>query len=142
MASGALLLVGIACWRFIPNLPHHMVILAFKAATTSSVIMCGLTCYVFLAIFFYGVRFRVHAAAIACGLTAYVMTRMLVYVGVLNTGSPDVWGLLSRRSKPVYILILFVWSLMLWMEEPKRKTTTEMHSLILRMRSIERAQSK
>ena len=140
--AATLLLVGIVCWKFIPSLPHPIVTLAFKAATTSSVIMCGLMCYVFLAIFFYGVRFRVHAAAISYGLTAYVMTRMLVYVGVLNTGSQDVWELLSRWSKPLYILMLFVWSLMLWLEEPKRKISTEMHKLIVRMRSIERAPSK
>jgi hypothetical protein len=140
--AAALLLMGIAGWRFIPSLPHPIVTLALKAATTSSVIMCGLTSYVFMAIFFYGVRFRVHAAAIAYGLTAYVMTRVLVYVGVLNTGGPYVWELLSRWSKPVYILMLFVWSLMLWLEEPKRKIGREMHTLIVRMRSIERAQSK
>jgi hypothetical protein len=138
----ALLLMGIGGWGLIPSLPHPMVTLALKAATTSSVIMCGLTFYVFMGIFFYGVRFRVHAAAIAYGLTAYVMTRMLVYVGVLNTGSPGVWELLSRWSKPIYILMLFVWSLMLWLEEPERKISTEMHTLIVRMRSIERAQSK
>jgi FtsH-binding integral membrane protein len=80
--------------------------------------------------------------AIAYGLTAYVLIRMLVYVAVLNTGSAEVWELLSRWSKPLYILMLFGWSLMLWLEEPKRKVSTEMHAMILRTRSIERAQSK
>jgi signal transduction histidine kinase len=127
----ALLLVGMACWIFLPGVPHPMTLkhtipilmvnLAFKAATTSSVIMCGLACYFFRAIFLYGVRFRVHAAAIAYGLTAYVLTRMLVYVSVLNTGSRYLWDLLSRWSKPLYILVLLVWSLMLWLDEPKRK---------------------
>lgn len=140
--AAALLLGGIACWIFLPSLPRPIVTLAFKAATTSTVIMCGLTCYVFLAIFFYGVRFRVHAAAIAYGLTAYVLTRMLVYVAVLNTGSTEVWEWLARWSKPLYILMLFGWSLMLWLEEPKRKITTGMHTLIVRMRAIEHAQSK
>ena len=58
-----------------------------------SITMCGLTVYVFLAAFFYGVRFRVHAVAITYGLTAYSLTRMLVYVAVLNTGSAEVWEL-------------------------------------------------
>jgi hypothetical protein len=137
-----LLITGVSCWVLGPSLPKPIVTLAFKAATMTSIIMCGLIVYVFLAAFFYGLRFRVHAVAIAYGLTAYVLIRMLVYVAVLNTGSAEVWEWLSRWSKPLYILMLFGWSLMLWLEEPNRKVSPEMHSMILRTRSIERAQSK
>jgi len=142
--GAALLLMGVMCWILLPSLPDAspIVALAFKAATASTVIMLGLTGYVSLAVFFYGVRFRVHAAAITYGLTAYVLTRMLVYVGVVNASSLDFQEKLLRWSKPLYILMLFVWSLMLWLEEPKRKLSTEMHALITRKRSIERAPAK
>jgi len=137
----AVLIMGIGCWVLAPTMPKPIVTLAFKAATTTSITMCFLTVYVFLSAFFYGVRFRVHAVAITYGLTAYATIRMLVYVAILNTGSADAWELLSRWSKPLYILMLYVWSLMLWLEEPKRKMSPEMHAMILRSRSIERAQS-
>ena len=140
--AAALLIMGFCCWALAPTLPNPIVTLAFKAATITSITMCGLTVYVFLAAFFYGVRFRVHAVAITYGLTAYSLTRMLVYVAVLNTGSADTWELLSRWSKPLYILMLFGWSLMLWLEEPKRKISAEMHALIVRTRYIERVQSR
>ena len=140
--AAALLITGISCWALAPRLPSPIVTLAFKAATMTSIIMCGLTLYVFLAAFFYGVRFRVHAVAITYGLTAYALTRMLVYVAVLNTGSADTWELLSRWSKPLYILMLFGWSLMLWLEEPHRKMSPEMHALMARTRHIERAHSR
>lgn len=138
----ALLITGISCWALAPELQNPIVTLAFKAATMTSITMCGLTVYVFLAAFFYGVRFRVHSVAITYGLTAYALTRMLVYVAVLNTGSAEAWELLSRWSKPLYILMLFGWSLMLWLEEPKRKFSPEMQALLVGMRSVERAQSK
>jgi len=140
--AAALLITGISCWTLAPELPNPIVTLAFKAATMTSITMCGLTVYVFLAAFFYGVRFRVHAVAITYGLTAYALTRMLVYVAVLNTGSADAWELLSRWSKPLYILMLFGWSLMLWLEEPDRKLSPEMHAQKARTRYIERAQSR
>lgn len=138
----AVLITGITCWVLAPRLPNPIVTLAFKAATISSIVMCCLTVYVFLTAFFYGLRFRVHAVAIIYGLTAYVLTRMLVYVAVLNTGSAEAWESLSRWSKPLYILMLFGWSLMLWLEEPKRKLSPEMYDLIMRARPIEHAQSK
>jgi hypothetical protein len=138
----ALPITGISCWVLAPRLPNPIVTLAFKAATMTSITMCGLTVYVFLAAFFYGVRFRVHAVAITYGLTVYALTRMLVFVAVLNTGSAEVWEFLSRWSKPLYILILFGWSFMLWLEEPKRKVSPEMQALIMRARYIERAQSR
>ena len=140
--AAALLITGISCWTLAPELPNPIVTLALKAATMTSITMCGLTVYVFLAAFFYGVRFRVHAVAITYGLTAYALTRMLVYVAVLNTGSADAWELLSRWSKPLYILMLFGWSLMLWLEEPDRKLSPEMHAQKARTRYIERAQSR
>jgi hypothetical protein len=140
--AAALLATGISCWALAPRLPNPIVTVAFKAATMTSITMCGLTVYVFLAAFFYGVRFRVHAVAITYGLTVYSLTRMLVYVAVLNTGSAEVWELLSRWSKPLYILMLFGWSFMLWLEEPKRKISSEMYELRERTRYIERAQSR
>jgi hypothetical protein len=140
--AAALLITVISCLALAPRLPNPIVTLALKAATMASITMCGLTVYVFLAAFFYGVRFRVHAVSITYGLTAFSLTRMLVYVAVLSTGSADVWELLSRWSKPVYILMLFGWSLMLWLEEPKRKISPEMCELIVRTRYIERAQSR
>ncbi len=141
--GAALLITGISCWALAPTLPARPIVtLAFKAATMTSITMCGLTVYVFLAAFFYGVRFRVHAVAITYGLTAYSLIRMLVYVAVLNTGSPDVWEFLSRWSKPLYIVMLFGWSLMLWLEEPSRKISQEMYELIVRTRYMERAQTR
>jgi hypothetical protein len=140
--AAALLITGISCWGLAPTLKNPIVTLAFKAATMTSITMCGLTVYVFLAAFFYGVRFRVHAVAITYGLTAYALTRMLVYVAVLNTGTAETWELLSRWSKPLYIFMLFGWSLMLWLEEPDRKLSPEMHAQKARMRYIERAQSR
>jgi len=138
----AVLITGISCWALAPTLSDAMVTLAFKAATMTSLTMCGLTVYAFLAAFFYGVRFRVHAVAITYGLTAYSMTRMLVYVAVLNIATTDAWEVLSRWSKPLYIVMLFGWSLMLWLEEPKRKISSEMYELTVRTRYIERAQSR
>jgi hypothetical protein len=67
---------------------------------------------------------------------------MLIYFAVLNTGSAEAWELLSRWSKPLYILMLFGWSLMLWLEEPKRKISSEMYELTVRTRYIERTQSR
>ena len=140
--AAAMLITVISCWAIAPTLPRPIVTLAFKAATMTSVTMCGLTVYVFLAAFFYGVRFRVHAVSITYGLTAYSVIRMLVYVTVLNTGSAEAWDSLSRWSKPLYILMLFGWSLMLWLEEPERKISREMYELIARTRYIERAHSR
>jgi hypothetical protein len=140
--AAVLLITVISCWALAPKLPNPIVTLAFKTATMTSITMCGLTVYVFLAAFFYGVRFRVHAVAITYSLTAYALTRMLVYLAVLNTGSADAWELLSRWSKPLYILMLFGWSLMLWLEEPERKISREMYELKVRTRHIERAQSR
>jgi hypothetical protein len=140
--AAALLITIVSCWALAPTLPRPIITLAFKAATIASITVCGLTVYVFLAAFFYGVRFRVHAVAITYGLAAYSLTRMLVYVAVLNTGTAETWALLARWSKPIYILMLFGWSLMLWLEEPKRKISPEMYDMIVRTHYIERAQSR
>src|SRR3954469_12882259 len=140
--AAAVLITAISCWALAPSLPKPIVTLAFKAATITSITMCGLTVYAFLATFLYGVRFRVHAVAISYGLTAYALIRMLVYVAVLNTGSAEPWDLMSRWSTPLYVLMLFGWSLMLWLEEPKRKISSEMYELTVRTRYIERAQSR
>jgi hypothetical protein len=137
-----LLVIGVMCWVYGPSMPKLVVTLALKAATMSTVIMFGLTGYVFLVAFFYGVRFRVHAVAITYGLTAYVLTRMVVYFSVMGSPSAELWEQLARWSKPVYALTLFVWSFMLWLDEPERKLSTHMHALMSKTRSLERAQAK
>jgi hypothetical protein len=137
-----LVLIGVMCWMSAPSQERPIITLAFKAATTSSVIMCGLTGYVLLVVFFYGVRFRVHAVAITYGLTAYVLTRMMIYFSVMSSPNADLWEKLARWSKPVYALSLFVWSFMLWLDEPERKLSTQMHALLSKTRSLERAQVK
>jgi hypothetical protein len=138
----SLLFIGVMCWLITPSQSKPVITLAIKVATMSTVIMCGLTIYVFMAVFFYGVRFRVHSVAITYGLTAYVLTRMLVYLSVVNTGSSELLQKLWTWSRPLYILMLFVWSFMLWLEEPERKLSTKMHALLLKMRSIERVHAE
>ena len=123
--------------KILPDLHHELANLAFKIDTVCAVLMISLVGTVSLSMYFYGLRARVHAAAITYGLLVYSIGRVLVFSAVLNTADSLLWIYLERCLKPVYIISLFVWSVVLWFEEPERKLSREMHSFLERANRCE-----
>src|SRR5271165_4734171 len=113
LSSCALLaLAGLAIWRFTPDLQNPLTNAAFKITVFSGVLLLGLAGVTFLTVFFYGVRFRVHAAVLTYGLIIYSAGKFLVFAAVFDLRSPDWWSLCEKTLKPLYILCLFTWSLL------------------------------
>ena len=117
-------------FRFLPDLHHELANLAFKIDTVCAIMMLGLVGTVSLSMYFYGVRFRVHAAAIAYGLLFYAIGRVLVFVAALNTADVYLWLEFERWLKPLYILMLLIWCVVFWFEEPKRKFSREVEWIL------------
>ncbi|HTD57246.1 MAG TPA: hypothetical protein VK670_17780 [Silvibacterium sp.] len=126
----ALTSMAILFFRFLPDLHHELANLAFKIDTVCAIMMLGLVGTVSLSMYFYGVRFRVHAAAIGYGLLLYAVGRVLVFVAALNTADASLWSAFERWLKPLYILTLFLWSGIFWLEEPKRKFSREVEWIL------------
>lgn len=115
--------VGVLCLKLLPDLHHELANLAFKIDTVCGFLMMGLVGSISLAMYFYGMRCRVHVAALTYGLFVYAVGRMLVFAVALNVQDVYLWRDLERWLKPTYVVIQFIWCLVLWVEEPQRKLT-------------------
>jgi hypothetical protein len=122
--------------KILPDLHHELANLAFKIDTICAVLMISLVGTVSMSMYFYGLRARVHAAAITYGMLVYSIGRVLVFAAVLNTADSHLWIELERCLKPVYIVALFVWSAVLWRDEPERKLSGEMQRFVEIMNRI------
>ena len=129
----ALTSIAVIFFRFLPDLHHELANLAFKIDTVCAIMMLGLVGTVSFSMYFYGVRFKVHGAAIAYGMLFYAIGRVLVFVAALNTANVNLWLECERWLKPVYILTLFVWCVMFWFDEPTRKLSGDVEIMLSRL---------
>lgn len=125
-----LVLSGILCWKFSPHLAKPLANIALRIDAFSSMLLLGLTGVVFLTVFFYGVRFSVHASVIAYGLSFYALGRVPRFASVFAFGGADFWATLDTCATAAYVMVLFVWAIVFWREEPQRKLTHEMNTLL------------
>jgi hypothetical protein len=126
----ALISVAVIFFRFLPDLHHELANLAFKIDAVCAFMMFGLVGTVSASMYFYGVRFKVHGAAIAYGLLLYAIGRVLVFVAALNTADVYLWLEFERWLKPVYVLTLFVWCVTFWFEDPERKLSGDVEKIL------------
>jgi len=122
--------IAVVFFRFLPDLHHELANLAFKIDTVCAIMMLGLLGTVSLSMYFYGFRFMVHAAAVGYGLLFYAIGRVLVFAAALNTADADLWLEFERWLKPLYILILFIWCVIFWFEEPKQRFSGEIERIL------------
>jgi len=122
--------IAVIFFRFLPDLHHELANLAFKIDTVCAIMMLGLVGTVSLSMYFYGVRFKVHGAAITYGLLIYAIGRVLVFLAALNTADVYLWLEFERWLKPVYILTLFVWCITFWFDDPERKLSGEVEKIL------------
>lgn len=130
LSIAMLMLSGFLCWRFAPHLAKPLANVALRIDVFSSVLLLGLTGVICLAVYFYGVRFSVHASVIAYGLALYALGRVPRFASVLTTGNEDLWATLDACAIATYVVVLFTWAIVLWREEPQRKLTPYMQSLL------------
>jgi hypothetical protein len=128
--------VAIVFFRFLPDLHFELANLAFKIDTVCALMMLGLVGTTSASMYFYGVRFRVHAAAITYGLLLYSIGRILVFAAALNTANVFLWQDLERWLKPVYVLTLFTWCAVFWLEEPQKKLAGDVEELLSKLDAI------
>ena len=95
--------------------------------------MLGLVGSVSLSMYFHGVCFKAHGAAITYGLLLYAIGRVLVFVAALNTADVYLWLEFERCLKPVYILTLFVGCVIFGFDDPERKLSGEVERILFKL---------
>lgn len=102
--------------------------IAIKTSLCSSLFGAVLIIAFALTTFLEGIRLRVHSQALAYGLLFYFSGKLVVLLAIVFGGSSS-WTPLQEIVKPLYVVCLFVWSVLLWFDEPKRVLSTEMDKI-------------
>ncbi|HEV2274758.1 MAG TPA: hypothetical protein VGR96_11365 [Acidobacteriaceae bacterium] len=114
----------------VPGLPNHLLeTIALKGSLFASILIGGLITCQFVGVFCMGVRFRAHIMALSVGLWFYHLAELFVICTILMSDI-GFWPLLERCIKPVYLICLLTWSVLLWLDEPKQYLSQEMARLL------------
>jgi hypothetical protein len=124
-----LVIAGVSIWRDTPNLSSLLETIALKTSLFTAILVGGLVLYHFTGWVFYGVRLRVHSMGLSFGLCGYYAAKLIMHFILLMGGSPF-WMSLERLLKPVYLLCLAFWMVLLWMDEPTRVVSKEMERML------------
>ena len=120
------------------HVPGTVLLVTGVKISLCSSIFSGLLILSFvLTTFFEGIRTRIHSQAIAYGMFLYFSGKLVAELGFVFGGA-GLWFKLGGYTQPLYILCLFGWSAILWVDEPKRVLTEEMDQLRQSFADMER----
>jgi hypothetical protein len=127
LRTGVILLpiAAILMWRSLPAQHDLVENLAIKSGVFTGVLVGVLVIMQVIGAWCCGVRLRVHTMALSIGLCFYYAAKLVVYL-IVMTDDGGLWLSLERWLKPIYILCLFFWSIVLWFDQPQRVLTAYM----------------
>jgi len=142
----SLLCAAVACVYVIlreHGLNNPIVTLAVKVSLCTSILGGFLALTIFLVTFYEGIRLRIHSQAVTYGMVVYLSGRLVGELALLLRVQ-NWWLSVQNGLKPIYILCLFVWSVVFWFDEPTQVLNDEMnrfHQAFIRLDPLSRGQT-